>query len=241
MNTRDRFRLLHESGFFVMPNAWDIGSAVRFEHLGFAALGTTSSGFAASLGRRDQQTSFAELCAHVQAMVDTVDVPISVDGERLFAEAPRDLRNNAETVERLGAAGLSIEDYDPGSASIDPIDRAVERVAVVAEVTRPAGMVLTARAENHLYGIDDLDDTIIRLQRFVAAGADVVYAPGLESAQDIERVVTSSEAPVNVLLRPAGPPPTELASLGVRRASTGGRLAFAAYEAASALARALLQ
>lgn len=223
-----------------MPNAWDVGSAVRLEQLGFLAVATTSSGFAASVGRDDQQTTFGELCAHVESVAGSLDVPLSVDGERLFASDLDGLVQNADQLGRLGAAGVSIEDYDPVSRSIDPVDAATERVAAVATVTHAAGMVFTARADNLLYGVDDLDDTIDRLASYARAGADVVYAPGLEDPSDISRVVESVGVPVNVLLRPAALSPSELAAIGVRRASTGGRLAFAAYAAMSEIARGLL-
>lgn len=240
MSTIDHFRRLHESGFFVMPNAWDVGSAVRLEHIGFSAIATTSSGFAASLGRKDQETTFAELCAHVEAIVTAIDVPLSVDGERLFADHPDQVAANVAEIARLGAAGVSIEDYNPGPGTIDHIDRATERVAAAASVTRPSGMVLTARAENQLYGLGDLDDTITRLRRYADAGADVVYAPGIVDPAAIRRLVAEVGVPVNILLLPDTPSPAELANLGVRRASTGGRLAFTAYEAMESRARELL-
>ena len=191
-----------------MANAWDVGSARILASLGFEAIATTSSGHAASLGRLDQRVTLEELLAHVRALVDAVDVPVSVDGERCFAD---DAQGVAATVERIadtGAAGVSIEDYEPDSG-IDPIEVATERVAAAGEVTRSTGMVLTARAENHLYGVDDLEDTITRLIAYRQAGADVVYAPWL-------------------------------ADIGVRRVSTGGALAFAAYGAMTTAARELL-
>jgi 2-methylisocitrate lyase-like PEP mutase family enzyme len=238
---RDRFRDLHASGIFVMPNAWDIGSARRFADMGFAALATTSSGHAATLGRSDQEVTLDELVDHATALAAAVDVPLSLDAERCFADDPAGV---AETVHRLagtGAAGLSIEDYDPATDAIDPIGPATERVAAAAEAAAAHGLVLTARAENLIHGVDDLDDTIARLQSYRAAGAEVVYAPGLVALGDIARVVAEVDAPVNVLARPRGPSVPELGTAGVRRVSTGGALAFAAYRAAEAGARELLE
>jgi len=236
---RTRFAELHETGCFVMPNAWDVGSARILASLGFQAIATTSSGHAASLGRMDQRVTLEELLAHVSALVDEVDVPVSVDAERCFAD---DAAGVAATVERIagtGAAGVSIEDYEPGSG-IDPVGIAVERVAAAAGVTKSNGMVLTARAENHLYGIEDLDDTVTRLTAYRQAGADVVYAPWLADIAQIAAVVSATRAPVNVLARVDGPGFAELAAAGVRRVSTGGALAFAAYGALAAAARELL-
>ena len=222
-----------------MPNAWDVGSARILGSLGFQAIATTSSGHAASLGRMDQRVTLDELLAHVTAMVDAVEMPVSVDAERCFAEDAEGVGATVERIADTGAAGLSIEDYDAGSG-IDRIEIATGRVAAAAQVTRSTGMVLTARAENHLYGVDDLDDTIARLIAYRRAGADVVYAPWLAGIRDIERVVTETAAPVNVLARVDGPGVSELADVGVRRVSTGGALAFAAYGAMTTAARELL-
>lgn len=235
---RTRFAELHEAGCFVMPNAWDIGSARVLASLGFEAIATTSSGHAASLGRMDQQVTLEELLVHVDALVRAVEVPVSVDAERCFADDAVGVSATVERIAGTGAAGVSIEDYDPGSG-IDPLDTAVERVAAAAEVTSSTGMVLTARAENHLYGIGDLDDTIARLRAYRQAGADVVYAPWLADIGHIARVASESDAPVNVLARVDGPDVAELATAGVRRVSTGGALAFAAYGALATAAREL--
>lgn len=228
-DVRDRFRALHADGLFVMPNPWDIGSARMLASLGFPALATTSSGHAASLGRRDQHVARDELVAHTAAMTAAVDLPFNVDAERSFASAPSGIAGTVARLAGAGAAGLSIEDYDPVSRRIDPFDEAVERVAAAADAAGRHGLVLTARCENHLYGVDDLDDTIARLQAYHAAGAEVVYAPGLVDPDDIARLVAAVGAPVNVLARPDGPSTSVLASIGVRRVSTGGALARAAY------------
>lgn len=226
---RRRFRDLHAGDLFVMPNPWDVGSARILASLGFPALATTSSGHAAGLGRRDQQVTLDELVEHTAAIVSAVDVPLNVDAERCFSA---DLTGITATVDRLaetGAAGLSIEDYDPSVAAIDPVEVATERVAAAAEAARGHRLVLTARAENHIYGVDDLDDTIHRLRAYRDAGAEVVYAPGLIDIDDIARVVDEVGGPLNVLARPDGPSTGALASIGVRRVSTGGALARAAY------------
>ncbi|HEX6209003.1 MAG TPA: isocitrate lyase/phosphoenolpyruvate mutase family protein [Actinomycetota bacterium] len=234
------FRELHAQGLFLMPNPWDVGSARLLAWLGFRALATTSSGHAASLGRLDQHVGRDELLAHAAAIVEAVDVPVSVDAERCFADDPEGVAETVRLIAGTGAAGCSIEDYDPASGAIDPLEVAADRVAAAASAARAAGLVLTARAENHLYGLGDLGDTIGRLRAYREAGAEVVYAPGLLDLDEIARVVREVEAPVNVLARPRGPSIPELASVGVRRVSTGGALAMAAYGSLVSAARELL-
>jgi 2-methylisocitrate lyase-like PEP mutase family enzyme len=238
---RTRFHELHASGFFVMPNPWDVGSATMLAGLGFPALATTSSGHAATLGRSDQQVTRDELVEHVATLVAAVDVPISVDAEAGFAA---DLAGVTETYRLLaeaGAAGASIEDYDSGAGRVLDRAAAAERVAAAAESAHAAGMVLTARAEQHLYADEpDLDDTIGRLLAYRDAGADVVYAPGLRALAEIERVVGAVGVPVNVLALPGTPALPDLAAVGVRRVSTGGALARTAHTAARRAAQELL-
>ena len=238
---RDRFRELHASGIFVMPNAWDVGSARLLASLGFDALATTSSGFAASLGRADGHVDFDELLEHSAALAAAVDVPINVDSERMFADDPDGVTANVELLAETGAGGCSIEDWNPATGAIDSIDVAAERVAAAVEGAGRSGIVLTARAENLIHGVRDLDDTIERLRRYRAAGADALFAPGLASADDIRRVVEATDAPVNVLHHRGAPSIPELGALGVRRISTGGALAFTAYGAAMSGARELLE
>ncbi len=240
-NLRQRFAELHAVGTFVMPNPWDVGSARLLESLGFPALATTSSGYAATLGRLDQQLTFDELLAHVVTLVDAIGVPLNVDSERLYADEPEGVAENARLLAGTGAAGFSIEDYDPARERLDPLDEAVARVEAAAGVAKAHGLVLTARAENHLYGVDDLDDTIGRLRAYRAAGADVVYAPGLSKLDEIARVVRETGVPVNVLALRSGPSVRELASVGVRRVSTGGALAWAAYGALVTAGQELLE
>ena len=221
-----------------MPNAWDVGSARILASMGFEAIATTSSGHAASLGRMDQRVTLEELLSHVNALVRAVEVPVSVDAERCFADDADGVAITVEEIAATGAAGISIEDYDTRSG-MDSLEVAVQRVKAAAGAARAAGMVLTARAENHLYGVDDIDDTIDRLVTYRDAGADVVYAPGLTDLGQIRRVVESTRAPVNVLALPTGPAVGELAEAGVRRVSTGGALTFAAYGAMAEAAREL--
>ncbi|MGD9704522.1 MAG: isocitrate lyase/phosphoenolpyruvate mutase family protein [Acidimicrobiia bacterium] len=239
-----RFHALHErEQIFVMPNPWDIGSARLLASVGFEALATTSAGLAWSLGKHDQEVTRDELVHHVAAMAAATDLPLNVDSERCFAE---DARGIAETVQLLadaGAAGCSIEDYDPATKAIDAIGLATERVAAAAEAAhdQASPMVLTARAESHLYGGTDLDDTIARLIAYRDAGADAVYAPGLADLAQIRALVDAVGVPVNVLALPGGPSVAELGSAGVRRVSTGGALARAAYGALMVGARELLE
>jgi 2-methylisocitrate lyase-like PEP mutase family enzyme len=228
---RDRFRQLHESGLFVMPNPWDVGSARILASMGFPALATTSLGHAASLGKVDQTVTRDELLTHVAALSGAVDLPLNVDAERCFADDPAGVADTVALLAEAGAAGCSIEDYDPVRGAIDEVAVAAERVTAAADVAHRHGMLLTARAENALYGIDDIDDTIARLRAYREAGADVLYAPRLTDREHIRRVVQATDAPVNVLAMRNGPSIPELAELGVRRVSTGGPLARAAYGA----------
>jgi len=213
-----------------MPNPWDVGAAKLLAALGFEALATTSAGFALSIGKRDQTVTRDELVAHVREVAAATPLPLNVDSERLY---PDEAGGVAETVALLadaGAAGCSVEDYDPGSGAIEDVDTAAERVGTAAEAAR-GRLVLTARCENHLYGAGDLADTIGRLVAYRDAGADVVYAPGLTDLGEIRRLVAEVAVPVNVLALPSGPSVAELASVGVRRVSTGSALARAAYGA----------
>ena len=235
MSTTDRLRALHQSGTFIIPNPDDVGSARLLAALGFEALATTSSGFAATLGRLDMHVTLDELVAHAAAIAAATDLPVSVDAERGFNDP-------AETVRRLGevgAAGCSIEDWNPATGRIEDLDVAVERVGAATDAARAAGMVITARCENHIRGVDELDDTIRRLIAYRDAGAECLYAPGLTSLDAIARVVDETATPLNVLLRPGGPTVGELASVGVRRISVGGALARIARGAFAAAAERL--
>jgi 2-methylisocitrate lyase-like PEP mutase family enzyme len=240
----ERFLALHQGEQpLLLPNPWDAGSAKLFASLGFQALATTSSGSAATLGRLDGSVTLEEALASAAAIVEATDLPVSADLENGFADDPDGV---AETMRRAigaGLAGASIEDYSGrAEAPIFDLDRAAERVVAAAEVARGGAsrLVLTARAENHLHGVDDLADTIARLQAYEEAGADVLYAPGITSMADIRDVVSSVGLPVNVLGLPGAPSVPELAEAGVRRVSVGGAFAFAALGAAAEAARELL-
>jgi 2-methylisocitrate lyase-like PEP mutase family enzyme len=235
-----RFRELHEQGMFVMPNPWDLGSATILAAAGFLALATTSAGFAASIGKQDQQITLDELLAHAESLAAAVDVPLNVDSERCYAD---DLAGVARTVELLaatGAAGCSIEDYDPATKAIDDRAEAADRVGAAAQAAAQHGIVLTARAEGLLYGLSDLDDIVARLCAFRDAGAEVLYAPGLVHIDEIATVVREVGRPINVLRMPGAPSLADLAAAGVRRVSTGGSLARAAYATLRVSAQELL-
>jgi 2-methylisocitrate lyase-like PEP mutase family enzyme len=240
---RATFRELHEgSELFVMPNPWDAGSARLLAGCGFQALATTSAGFAWTLGKLDQTVTRDELVAHVADLAAATDLPLNVDSERCYPDDPGGVAETVAQLAEAGAAGCSIEDYDPATGKIDPVELATERVAIAAEAAHKLSepMVLTGRAENHLRGVDDLDDTIARLIAYRKAGADAVYAPWLTDLAQIAAIVEAVGAPVNVLAVPNGPTIPELASVGVRRVSTGSLLADAAYGAMLAGANELL-
>jgi 2-methylisocitrate lyase-like PEP mutase family enzyme len=238
------FRDLHIPGRpLLIPNAWDVGSARVLASLGCRALATTSSGFAASMGQLDGTVTRAQAVRHAAEIAAATPLPVSADLERGFADEPAGVAELVRDAIGTGLAGCSIEDATGRPA--DPIydsRLAAERVAAAAEAAHrgPHRLVLTARAENHLYGRDDLADTISRLQTFQAAGADVLYAPGLTRAVDIKAVVDSVDAPVNVLAMAGGPSVAELAELGVSRISVGGSFAFVALDALVTAAREFL-
>jgi 2-methylisocitrate lyase-like PEP mutase family enzyme len=232
-----RFRALHErEQLFLIPNPWDVGSAKLLASMGFEALATTSAGFAWSLGKMDQHVTRDELVAHVRTLAAATNLPLNVDSERCYPDDPGGVAETVALLAEAGAAGFSVEDWDPATGTIDPIEVAAARVAVAA-----AGpLVLTARAENHIHGIDDFDDTLARLVAYRDAGADAVYAPGLTRIDQIVAVIETVGLPVNVLALQGGPSIAELASAGVRRVSTGGALARASYGALVTGARELL-
>jgi 2-methylisocitrate lyase-like PEP mutase family enzyme len=241
----ERFLAMHEGPEpLLLPNAWDGGSGKLLASMGFQAVATTSSGFAAALGRLDGTALDDEALSNAAAIIKTVgEVPVSADLENGFGDEPSVVRMTMLNALSVGLSGCSIEDYS-GRAD-DPIydmKLAVERIEAAASMAHrgPVRMVLTARAENYLHGRPDLEDTIARLQAFQGAGADVLYAPGLTDLADIRAVVSSVDKPVNVLALPNGPTVAELAEAGVRRISVGGGFAFAAYGALVEAARELL-
>jgi 2-methylisocitrate lyase-like PEP mutase family enzyme len=239
-----RFLDLHRGETpLLMPNPWDRGSAVLLESLGFQALATTSSGFAATLGRLDGQVTRDEAIAHAAAVADAVAVPVSADLENCFADEPEGVAETVRLATESGLAGCSVEDYSgPEGDTIYDAGLAAERVAAAAEAAHaaPGGFVLTARAENHVHGRDDLADTIARLQSYQEAGADVLFAPGVRELDQIRELVNSVDLPVNVLVLPGMPSVSELGEAGVSRISVGGGFAYAALGATAAAGRELL-
>jgi 2-methylisocitrate lyase-like PEP mutase family enzyme len=234
------FRALHEGPPFAIPNPWDTGSARMLEALGFKALATTSSGFAFTLGRRDGAATLDEVVAHTAALVEATTIPVSVDIENGYGSSPEDAATAVARVAAAGAAGGSIEDWD-GDGSLYPLEQAVERVAAAVEAARAAGgFVLTARAENHIRDNPDLDDTIERLQAYERAGADVLYAPGLRTVEEIRTVADAVSLPLNVLARP-NLTFAEMTEAGAQRVSVGGALAWVAVSAAAAAAEGILR
>jgi 2-methylisocitrate lyase-like PEP mutase family enzyme len=231
----DCFLALHDPASpLLLPNPWDAGSAKLLASLGFQALATTSSGFAATLGRLDGSVTRDEALEHAESIVAATDLPVSADLENGFADEPADVGETVRLALKAGLAGCSVEDYtgDDGAPIYDA-GLATERIAAAAEAAHagPGRLILTARSENYLHGRRDLADTIARLQAYQEAGADVLYAPGLKQIEDIREVVSSVDRPVNVLARPGAPPVSELAAAGVSRVSVGGGFAFAAIGA----------
>jgi 2-methylisocitrate lyase-like PEP mutase family enzyme len=230
-----QFLELHRPGDpLLLPNPWDQGSARILASLGFRALATTSSGFAASLGRLDGSVTLDEALAHAAAIVGATDLPVSADLENCYAYDPAGVARTVDLAGQTGLAGCSLEDFSGNdNEPIYPISMAADRVTAAAHAahTGPARLVLTARAENYLHGRPDLTDTIARLQAYQEAGADVLYAPGLTSLTDIRQLVQAVDRPVNVLAIAGAPSVSELAAVGVSRVSVGGAFAFAAYSA----------
>jgi 2-methylisocitrate lyase-like PEP mutase family enzyme len=230
------FRALHEGPAFVIPNPPDAGSARVLEALGFPALATTSSGFAYTLGRRDGGATLDEVIDHVGAVSRATAVPLSVDLENGHGPAPEDAARAITRAAEAGAVGGSIEDYD-ADEGVYPLGRAVERVRAAVEAARslPFPFTLTARAENLIRGVHDLEDTIARLQAYADAGADVLFAPGLRDADAVREVCAAVPRPVNVLAH-RGLRMAEIAEAGARRVSVGGALTWVAVGALAAAA-----
>ena len=241
---RERFRQLHESGCFVIPNPWDIGSARYLASLGFPALATTSSGFAWSRGHSDNRVTLDEVLHHLEDMAAGVDVPLNADFEGGFAVEPAGVAANVRRAVATGVAGLSIEDStgDP-AAPLHEFGLAVERVRAAAGALAGTGVMLVARSEGFITGRPHLAETVRRLTAYAEAGADCLYAPGLRTREEITAVVRAvAPKPVNVLVGSDFTTVADLAALGVRRISVGGALARAAWggfaRAAGELARA---
>ena len=233
------FAALHAGDPFLIPNPWDAGSARVLAALGFKALATTSSGFAFTLGRLDGEATLDEVVEHTAALDRATDLPLSVDLENGYGAEASDAANAIARVAGAGAVGASIEDYDPVAGLCD-LSQAVERVAAAVEAAHSLAFpfMLTARAENHIRGNPDLEDTIVRLQAFEHAGADVLYAPGLRTADEIRAVCEAVTAPLNVLALP-GLSVGEILDAGAQRVSVGGGLAWVAVQALADAATAL--
>ena len=225
------FVALHEGEPFVIPNPFDAGSARMLAALGFRALATTSSGFAFTLGRLDGATTLEEVSAHTAALDRATELPVSVDLENGYGPKPEDAAAAVTGVAAAGAVGGSIEDYDRDSGIYER-PHAVDRIAAAVEAAHGLAFpfTLTARAENHIRGNPDLDDTIARLRAYEDAGADVVYAPGLRSLEEIRVVCDAVSKPVNVLARPNLSVP-EIFEAGAQRVSVGGSLTWVAVKA----------
>jgi 2-methylisocitrate lyase-like PEP mutase family enzyme len=240
----ERFLELHRTRRpLLMPNPWDVGSARLFASLGFEALATTSSGYAASLGRLDYGITREEALVHAQTLVAATELPVSADLEDCFAADPAGVAETVRLAIEAGLAGCSIEDWNGAEARLYDPGTAAERVAAAAEAAHagPVRLVLSARAENYLHGVHDLDDTIARLRAYQQAGADVLYAPGLDRPDELRELLAAVELPVNVLARASTPSVPELAAMGVKRVSVGGAFAFTAFGAAVEAAHELLE
>ena len=228
---RAAFRRLHESGCFVLPNPWDVGSAIALESLGFKAIASTSAGLAWSLGRPDNKVGLDQILTHLTALAGAVDIPLNADFENGFADDPAGVAANVASAVETGVAGLSVEDSTgDADAPLYDFTLAVERVAAARAAidASGSGVILTARSEGFIAGRPDFDETLRRLAAFAAAGADCLYAPGLSlESQIAEMVKAVAPKPVNVLT--LGLPVAALAALGVRRISVGGSLARAAW------------
>ena len=226
------FAALHTGEPFVIPNPWDAGSARILAALGFKALASTSSGFAFTLGRLDGDVTLDEVAEHTAVLDRATDLPVSVDIENGYGPDPADAAAAIKRVAAAGAVGGSIEDYDRATDQIYGRSQAAERIAAAAEAARGLGFpfTLTARAENYLHGHPDLDDTIGRLQAYEQAGADVLYAPGLRTVDDMRAVCQAVTKPVNVIAVP-GLSFADIAGAGAQRVSVGGSLTWVAAKA----------
>jgi 2-methylisocitrate lyase-like PEP mutase family enzyme len=233
------FAALHVGEPFVIPNPWDAGTARVLAALGFKALASTSSGFAFTLGRLDGRATLDEVAGHTAALDQATELPLSVDLENGYGRDPASAAQAIERAAAAGAVGGSIEDYDPAGHIYD-LAHATERIAAAVEVARGLGFefMLTARAENHIRGNPDLSDTIARLQAFEQAGAEVLYAPGLRSAEEIRVVCETVSKPVNVLAVP-GLSFADIAGAGAQRVSVGGALTWVAAKAMTEAATAI--
>jgi len=230
---RVTFRKLHESGCFVLPNPWDVGSAKALQHLGFEAIASTSAGFAWSVGKADNRVTLDEVCEHLTALCTAVDLPVNADFEGGFAHKPEKVAANVARAVKTGVAGLSIED-STGDAANPLYERAfaIERIKAARSAIDAdnSGVLLVGRCEGFLVGQTDLNMVIDRLNAYSEAGADCLYAPGIKTREQISAVVKAVRPkPVNLLIGASGLSVAEAADLGVRRISVGGSLARTAW------------
>jgi 2-methylisocitrate lyase-like PEP mutase family enzyme len=231
---RVNFRKLHESGCFMLPNPWDVGSARYLASLGFQAIATTSSGFAWSTGRADNDVTREIILRHLREMVAATDLPVNADFENGFGADPAEVAESVTLAVETGVAGLSIEDSTGDAANpLFPVDVAIARLKAARDAIDKSGgdTLLIGRAENFFVGVPDMADTLTRLKAYAAAGADCLYAPGIQTREQIEAVVAAvAPKPVNVLIgSQSALTLQELGALGVRRVSVGGALARAAW------------
>jgi len=244
MNTaskRARFRELHRTGCFVLPNPWDLGSLRRLEKLGFVAVASTSAGLAWSLGQNDNELSLATVLEHLRELCAATDLPVNADFEDGFASSPEEVGANVTLAVATGVAGLSIEDRS--GDTLFPQAQAVARIRAARAAIDATGedVQLVARSEGFLLGQPDLDGTIARLVAYAEAGADVLYAPGIADLEAITKIVKAvTPKPVNALLNSPNLSVANLAATGVRRISTGGGLAAAAWNGFDRAARQLV-
>ncbi|MBN3804488.1 isocitrate lyase/phosphoenolpyruvate mutase family protein [Paraburkholderia sp. Ac-20336] len=243
---RAAFRALHTSGCFVLPNPWDAGSARYLQTLGFKALATTSSGFAWSTGHADNTLPRAAVLAHLRTIVEATDLPVNADFENGFGRDPQEVAESVKLAVATGVAGLSIEDSTGDAAApLFPVDVAVQRISAARRAIDETGgdTLLIGRAENFFAGQADLDDALARLKAYAAAGADCLYAPGIQTREQIEAVVAAvAPKPVNLLIGSTSTLTVQdVAALGVRRISVGGGLARVAWGGFMQSARALAE
>ena len=230
---RVTFRKMHEAGCFVLPNPWDVGSAKALQHMGFKAVASTSAGFAWSIGKSDNRITLEDVCAHLAALCDAIDLPVNADFEGGFAHKPEKVAANVARAVQTGVAGLSIED-STGDAANPLYERAyaIERIKAARSAIDAdhSGVLLTGRCEGFLVGQPDLNMAIDRLVAYSEAGADCLYAPGIKTREQISAVVKAVHPkPVNLLIGASGLSVAEAADLGVRRISVGGSLARTAW------------
>jgi 2-methylisocitrate lyase-like PEP mutase family enzyme len=238
---RARFRALHETGCFVLPNPWDIGSARLFQHMGFAALASTSAGFAWTQGRPDYAVTRDMVLAHLMALCAATDLPVNADFENGFAEAPEDVAAHVRLAARTGIAGLSIEDTRGDGKGLYDVSTAVARIKAAKKAASEEGVLLVARTEHMLHDASAFAPALEKLKAFAEAGADVLFAPGVARPDQIEAMVKAvAPRPLNVLMFDYGQSVAQLGALGVRRISMGGALARVGWNAVRVAAEQLL-